>query len=167
MIGVYAKRTCYHGYQSGSEYLTYTLSNCPYCLGTGEIHDAIFMEDGNIRTVERSEKLRQELEKIFIEELRTDGYGFAYATQEGLTSSVMTETRLRQAAVTAIQFLYDLQLEAIDRGQYLPPEEQIAEIGDILITQDASDPRRYFIQVSVKTLSAVEAEISLSLPLEI
>lgn len=164
MLGPYANRTCYHAYQSGSANLTYTLSNCPYCLGEGQIHDFIFQEDGSIRTAEGADKLQQDLEKILIEKARADGYGFEFADLSGRTAGRFTEERLRAATLSSIRFLMDLQQEMQDQGVYVPPDELISEIGDVTVQAVENQPDYFRISVTLKTLSAKNAEISLAVP---
>lgn len=166
MLDLYTRRTCNHAYASGSTIQTFDLSTCPYCLSKGTVFDPIFMEDGTLRIIEGSDKLKQDVEKILIEEFRSSGYGFQFATLKGATLTQATITRLESATVSALKFLYNAQVDAEERGVFVSPDEKIDQIGDLSVSEREGEPRRYDVSVSLVTASAKDIELNITIFLE-
>ena len=124
------------------------------------------MEDGALQTIEGSEKLRQDVEKILIEDLRSTGYGFQFATLKGATLTQATITRLEQATISALKFLYNAQMDAEERGVFVSPDEKIDQIGDLRVLEREGEPRRYDVSVSIVTASAKDIELNITIFLE-
>jgi hypothetical protein len=158
MIDFKAKTMCSHVVSS----VRYTLAACPRCGGAGFYYDISFDVLGNIATIERQEKLAQEINKIFIEQKRASGYGFNLASLIGSTEFDYSKTRIEYEVLQALNYLSYLQQYAKRSGKSINPSEEINAINSVTAVQNDNDPRIWHIIVSVTTQSGLNVSSALT-----
>lgn len=115
----------------------------------------LIIKDGDFDTVEDSDKLVQDVLKLVSTQLGTNPFFPAYGSPiaQGLVGTVF-ETEFVEDVATqqlraSIERLQDLQRDQIRQNQIVTPEEQIAAIEDVRVSQSRNDPRYYLINLTV------------------
>lgn len=158
------KQTCDH-YVGLNKYL---LDSCPRCLGRGIYYDLNFNAKGLIDTVDKGNKLNQEIEKILVTRLGSNKFHLEYgsllmkASSLGV-DSVFRETVLKQSITSALRQLRSYQQSEVSRGKFFTPEELLSQIRKVEVRTDRNDPRRIDIVVEVLTESFSPSRVELEL----
>lgn len=115
----------------------------------------LVIKDGDFDTVEDSDKLVQDILKLVSTQLGTNPFFPAYGSPiaQGMIGTVF-ETEFVEDVATqqlraSLERLQDLQRDQIRQNQIVTPEEQIAAIEDVRVSQDRTDPRYYIISLTV------------------
>ena len=112
--------------------------------------------DGTIRTVTRSDKLKQDIIKIILTPLSSVKYHLWYGSSinEGTIGEVLPDSMLFQDISSAIQQSLS-RLQTLQRaqasGQRVELSEILASINDIQVQRNLDDPRQ--VNVIVVTMS--------------
>jgi hypothetical protein len=118
--------------------------------------DIAIDRDGTIKTVFDNEKLRQDIIKILLTNLRENKFHPEYGGDLGVlqighvADADFLELDLSSSAETAVNKIIALQRSQSKR-QFLTPGETIIQINDISVSRDTIDPRMYNIFISVLT----------------
>ena len=121
------------------------------------------MPDGTIRTVNRANKLKQDIVKIILTPIGSLRYHPWYGSSinEGTIGEVLPDSMLYQDITTAIQQSLS-RLQTLQRaqasGQRVELSEILASVNDIQIQRNPSDPRQVNVIVVAmsKDFTAVE-----------
>lgn len=164
MFDVALKQTCDH-FVGENKYL---LDSCPRCLGRGIYYDLNFNAKGLVDTVEKGNKLNQEIEKILITRLGSNKFHLEYGSLLTNASTlgvdtVFRETVLKQSISGALRQLRSYQQSEVSKGKFFPPEELISTIRKIEARTNPADPRRIDIVVEVLTEAFSPSRITLEL----
>lgn len=115
----------------------------------------LVIKDGDFDTVEDSDKLVQDVLKLVSTQLGTNPFFPAYGSPiaQGMVGTVF-ETEFVEDVATqqlraSLERLQDLQRDQIRQNQIVTPEEQIAAIEDVRVSQDRTDPRYYIVSLTV------------------
>ena len=111
--------------------------------------------DGDIKTVEGTEKLIQDILKVCLTEAGSNplnpGYG-SYISKS-LIGSVLDSNITTQVAQSqlqnSIELLKSLQEEQLKQQQVISPDEHIASILEVSINRNLTDPRLYDVKIRV------------------
>lgn len=115
----------------------------------------IVIKDGDFDTVEDSDKLVQDVLKLVSTQLGTNPFFPAYGSPiaQGMVGTVFEEEFVEDVATqqlrASLERLQDLQRDQIKQNQIVTPEEQIAAIEDVRVSQDRTDPRYYIVNITV------------------
>lgn len=115
----------------------------------------LVIENGDIKKIEESNKLVQDILKICLTPVGADSlnpwYGsyFAKTTIGTVQDSLMTKTIAQNQIIKALENLKELQLVQVRNGQSLSASEQILSIQSVNIDQDKFDPRIYNVYINV------------------
>lgn len=133
--------------------------------------DLVIGEDGDLKKVENSEKLIQDILKIAISPLGGNLFFPFYGSPLSRTTigSVLDNTFLGTIASNqlrnSLETLQKLQKNQQKQGQKVTAQELLATIKEVTIEQNQIDPRffRVFIQVLAKDLNIVTISFDISL----
>jgi phage baseplate assembly protein W len=125
--------------------------------------DLSMMPDGTIRTVTRTDKLKQDIIKIILTPVSSVKYHpwYGSAINEGTIGEVLPDSMLFQDITTAIQESLS-KLQTLQRaqasGQKVELSEILASINDIQVQRKYNDPRQVNVIVIAmsKDFTAVE-----------
>jgi len=153
------KHMCDHILPSGR----FTLNTCPRCLGNGYYFDIKFDAGGKVLTINKEEKLLQELIKIVLTSKGANSfhreYGSVVSDSVGTVQEVdFRKTKLKQAIIEAVLRLKYLQRDYVEKGYKLSLEELIDKISNIEIYEIENDPTMLGFKVQILT---VRSEIML------
>lgn len=121
------------------------------------------MPDGTIRTVNRADKLKQDIVKIILTPISSLKYHpwYGSAINEGTIGEVLPDSMLFQDITTAIQQSLS-KLQTLQRaqasGQRVELSEILASINEIQVQRNPGDPRQVNVIVVAmsKDFNAVE-----------
>jgi len=133
--------------------------------------DVVLGPDSDLRTVENSEKLTQEVLKVVSTPIGGNPFFPWYGSpiQRTLVGTAFTtvfissiaETQLR----TSIENLQGLQKEQLKTSQVVTPQEQIAAVQNVLVERNSVDPRFFRIQLTVLSKAFRQVQTSLQISL--
>lgn len=157
LVGI---NTCNH--VVGEPEVKYVLSTCPRCLGKGVYGDVLFDDHGKLKTYQGASQLKQQLQKLLVENKRRTGYGFDYTLLKGTIDSSRTMVIQREIARLLNYFITTQQLEKGDNYYYRSTEE-LKESISIKVYQDSLEPRKVIALIAVRTVSNTVEEASIIL----
>ncbi len=121
--------------------------------------------EGSVEIISGNAKLKQDIIKILLTELRGNKYHPKYGSHIGAlkighnADSKLMELDIESSARSAIKNLMSLQRNQSQR-QVLSPSEVIVDILSVKAQRDKADPRMYNIFVSVLTQELTELSSS-------
>lgn len=137
---------------------------CPLCLNVASLSkDVDFDTHGRLRTLEGTDKVRQQVFKALLTELGSNEvvaeYGSTLSASIGEKFDDLTRMRIYSAAQAAVDFLRVEQLSQPD----LPLDETILAVSNMSVTQNRADPRAVdvFIEVQVGDFTKVPVKFNL------
>ena len=113
------------------------------------------IKNGDFDTVENSDKLVQDILKLVSTQLGSNPFFPAYGSpiSQVLVGSVLetefVEDIATQQLRSSLERLQQLQFEQSKQNQIVTPEEQIAAIEDVRVSQARDDPRYYIVNLTV------------------
>ena len=156
-----SKKVCNH-YVNGVRYLA---NECTRCSGSGLFFDISPDQTGSLVRISGSQKLSQSIEKAFLETKRNSGWGFRHGVFVGQYDAKTIRTLLKSEVIATLSYLKQQQLELVRTGISMNDNEIIDRAGDLSITNDPSDPRRWII--NIKVITVARKEVVLSFPLQL
>lgn len=115
----------------------------------------LVIKDGDFDTVEDSDKLVQDVLKLVSTQLGSNPFFPAYGSplSQAMVGAVF-ETEFAEDIATqqlraSLERLQDLQRDQIRQNQIVTPEEQIAAIENVRVSQARNDPRYYIVNLTV------------------
>ena len=115
----------------------------------------LVLKSGDLDTVEDADKLVQDVLKLVSTQLGSNpffpGYGSPISQALVGTSyeTTFVESMATQQLKASLERLQDLQQDQIRRNQTVTPDEQIAAIEDVSVSQARNDPRYYLVKLTV------------------
>ena len=115
----------------------------------------IAIKNGDFDTVENSDKLVQDILKLVSTQLGSNPFFPAYVSpiSQVLVGSVLETEFVEDVATqqlrSSLERLQQLQFEQSKQNQIVTPEEQIAAIEDVRVSQARDDPRYYIVNLTV------------------
>ena len=115
----------------------------------------LVLRDGDFDIVEDSDKLVQDVLKLVSTQLGSNPFFPAYGSpiSQALIGTAFEQEFIENVATqqlrASIERLQQQQLEQIRQNQVVTPEEQIAAIEDVRVSQARNDPRYYLINLTV------------------
>jgi len=119
--------------------------------------DLVLDTDGDLKPVENSEKLIQDVLKILSTQLGTHPFfpwfgspitraliGYSY---EGRFVQAVASDQLKKS----LERLQTLQKDQLRRAQTVTPDEQLAAVRNVKVERNAQDPRFYRILITILT----------------
>jgi hypothetical protein len=112
--------------------------------------------DGSISSVNENKKLRQDIVKILLTEVSSNGYHKFYGSRLGsiqigdIPDPRVIEADIASSAEDAIGNLIRLQ-RIQSKKQFIGPGEFIVSVQNIDVSRDTNDPRQYNVAVTVLT----------------
>ncbi|MCK9541082.1 MAG: hypothetical protein M0R03_03530 [Novosphingobium sp.] len=152
--------TCNH--LVGNPAVSFTLQNCPRCLGKGVYGGISTDGTGDISFVEKADYLEQNIKKILISKRNNRGYGFNYELLKSVIDPTTT-TVIKREVIRCLTFLQAQQQEDKKRGVRYLPSEEIVSISDVQVGTDEDDPRIVLVSLSVYTLQGNQVKVTESL----
>ena len=140
----------------------YTLFDCPRCLSKGVYGDIVYDGSGRITTLLNSNQLRQQLEKILIENIRETGYGVDYKVLGGVIDSGKLLAIKRELTRVVNYFINNQQQEKAS-GFYYKTSEEVDSLDSVDVYADSLEPRKIIVLIGVTTVSG--KNVSIKLPL--
>jgi phage baseplate assembly protein W len=126
----------------------------------------LVIKDGDLDIVEGSDKLVQDVLKLVSTPLGSNPFFPAYGSPIGksLIGQIYEREFLEDIAThqlkSSIERLQQLQLEQLKQNQVVTPDEQIAVIENIKVSQARNEPRYYMIYLTVISKSFQRIPIS-------
>jgi hypothetical protein len=115
----------------------------------------LVIKNGDFETVEDTDKLVQDVLKLVSTQLGSNpffpGYG-SPLTQAMIGTAYdvsFSEDVATQQLRASLERLQDLQRDQIRQNQIVTPEEQIAAIEDVSVSQARNDPRYFLVNLTV------------------
>jgi len=148
------KHTCTHILNN----VIYSIGSCPRCLGTAVYYDIAFTGDGDIVTVNKVDKIIQEVEKITLSSQNPfhPEYGMHLISRIGGATSELTNV-IKQDLIRSIKALKEYQLRQSGFTAF-SAEELINDIIQLNVT--AVTARKLVYEVKITTKSAGEVILS-------
>lgn len=115
----------------------------------------LVIKNGDVDIVEDSNKLVQDVLKICSTPLGSNPFFKAYGNpiSQALIGKAyeqeFVESIATQQLKASLDRLQQMQLEQLKQNQIVTPDEQIAAIANIGISQSANDPRQFGITITV------------------
>jgi hypothetical protein len=115
----------------------------------------LVIKNGDFDTVEDSDKLVQDVLKLVSTQLGSNPFfpGYGSPISQAMIGSTFdvsfSEDIATQQLRSSLERLQDLQNDQIKQNQTVTPEEQIAAIEDIKVSQARNDPRYYIVNLTV------------------
>jgi phage baseplate assembly protein W len=115
----------------------------------------LVIKNGDLDTVQDSDKLVQDVLKLVSTQLGSNpffpGYGspISQALVGTAYETTFVESMATQQLKASLERLQSLQQDQIRRNQTVTPDEQIAAIEDVSVSQSRNDPRYYLVQLTV------------------
>ena len=154
------KNTCNH--VVGNPAISYTLANCPRCLGKGVYGDVSFDNAGRLNILNNVLQLNQQIEKTLTENKRPSGYGFDYTLLSGTIDSGKT-LAIKREVTRVINYLINVQQNEKASGFYYRTTEEIFSLDSVDVYQDPSEPRQVIIITNITTVSGNLKTVSVPL----
>lgn len=134
------------------------------------INGDLVMKNGDLRKVEDSEKLIQDILKILLTEVGSNPNHPYYGSSisKSLIGSALDKNLLTQISESQIKNCLDvlkkLQEDQVKSFKFVTADEQIQQISSIKITKNISDPRYYDITIKAisKGRKPITSEFSIS-----
>lgn len=130
----------------------------------------LVIKNGDVDVVEDSDKLVQDVLKLVSTRLGSNPFFPAYGSpiSQSLIGSVhdqeFTEDIATQQLRSSLERLQDLQSDQLRSNQVVTPEEQIAAIEDVRVSQAKNDPRFYIVNLTVISKAFQRIPVSFSVP---
>lgn len=111
--------------------------------------------NGDVEVVEDGDKLVQDVLKLVSTQLGTNPFFPAYGSpiSQFMVGRTFDEEFMENVATdqlrSSIERLQELQLDQLRKNQVVTPDEQIAAIQDVRISQSKSDPRYFLVNLTV------------------
>ena len=115
----------------------------------------LVLKSGDLDTVEDADKLVQDVLKLVSTQLGSNPFfpGYGSPISQALVGSAyettFVESMATQQLKASLERLQDLQQDQIRRNQTVTPDEQIAAIEDVSVSQARNDPRYYLVKLTV------------------
>lgn len=115
----------------------------------------LVIENGDIKKIENSNKLKQDILKICLTPVGSDqlnpwyGSYFAKTAIGSSENELMTKTVAQSQILKSLENLKELQINQIKNGQYLSASEQILSVQSVQIDRDKFDPRIYHVYINI------------------
>lgn len=115
----------------------------------------LVIKNGDLDTVQDSDKLVQDVLKLVSTQLGSNpffpGYGspISQALVGTAYETTFVESMATQQLKASLERLQSLQQDQIRKNQTVTPDEQIAAIEDVSVSQARNDPRYYLVQLTV------------------
>jgi hypothetical protein len=114
----------------------------------------IEISNGDFAIVEDADKLTQDILKLVSTQLGSNPFFPAYGSPISQALIGTSDLSFAQEVATqqlraSIERLKDLQQEQMRNNQIVTPQEQIAIIRDVYVTQAKDDPRYYYVNLTV------------------
>jgi len=150
-----SKTNCDH--RVGDPIISFTLENCPRCLGKGIYGGFDFTTSGKINRITGVEVLKQKIEKILVEKKRPSGYGFDYDLINTLPENA--ENVIRYEISRCINYLIELQKKESFYGVTRSSTEEIHSLIGADVVLNSAEPR--YVTIYVYVLSTAGSRVSL------
>ena len=129
----------------------------------------LVIKNGDFQTVEDSDKLVQDILKLVSTQLGSNPFFPAYGSpiSQAMIGSAreveFVEDIATQQLRASIERLKDLQNDQLRQNQVVTPEEQIAAIENVRVSQAANDPRFYIVNLTVISKAFQRVPISFAI----
>jgi len=115
----------------------------------------LVIKNGDFETVEDTDKLVQDVLKLVSTQIGSNVFFPAYGSpmSQALIGTAQdpefAENVATQQLRSSLERLQQLQNDQLRSGQNITPEEQIAGIENVRVSQDRNDPRFYIVNLTV------------------
>lgn len=133
--------------------------------------DLAIGSNGDLATVENSEKLVQDVLKIISTQIGANPFFPWYGSpiSQALIGTAYSQNFISDIATaqlrTSLETLQKMQLVQMKQDQMVTPQEQIAAIQDVFIRRDSIDPRNFLVTLTVLNKAFRSTQISLKVSL--
>jgi hypothetical protein len=112
------------------------------------------ISNGDFAIVEEADKLTQDILKLVSTQLGSNPFFPAYGSPIsqaliGTSDLIFAQDIATQQLKASVERLKDLQQEQMRNNQIVTPQEQIAIIRDVQVSQAKDDPRYYYVNLTV------------------
>lgn len=115
----------------------------------------LVIRNGDFETVEDSDKLVQDVLKLVSTQLGSNPFFPAYGSpiSQAMVGTTFDQEFAEDVATqqlrASLERLQELQLDQIRQNQIVTPDEQIAAIENVRVSQARNDPRYYIVNLTV------------------
>jgi phage baseplate assembly protein W len=129
------------------------------------------ISNGDLATVENSEKLVQDVLKVVTTPIGSNPFFPWYGSpiSKSLIGKAYDQNFVADIATTqlraSLETLQKMQLIQMRTDQMVTPQEQIAAIQDVLVRRDSIDPRNFLVTLTVLNKAFRSTQVSLKVTL--